>query len=301
MVQRMRMARHCAQGLRELHTYNILHRDIKSMNILLSEDFTCKITDFGCAKLVPNQSESNQLNTLNSGTPLWMAPEVKLGNYGYPCDVYSLGLVLYEIFSSTLPTYDPRYQTVVMPQQYKFYSVIHACIRLDPNRRPRVTDLVDELNRAIDTVMRAVYEILPKEEKSKIDVEGNMDETLVELYRHLVKDTDQNHTDNLINQALERNPQLQGKFNLNAPQYPYPPSFNPQNQRGYPPKSPYQNMPQMNPYQNVPQVSPYQNMPQMNPYQNVPQMNPYQSPYQNPYNLMNQPYRPQGNFRYQNH
>jgi len=53
MLQRIRMARHCASGLSVLHTQSIMHRDIKSMNILVQDDLTCKITDFGCAKLLP--------------------------------------------------------------------------------------------------------------------------------------------------------------------------------------------------------------------------------------------------------
>jgi len=165
MIQRIRMARHCATGLSVLHSQSIMHRDIKSMNILVSDDLTCKITDFGCAKLLPNDFV---FQTRNSGTPLWMAPEVRSGNYyGFPGDIYSLGLVLYEIFESRLPDFDQYRQIITMPQTYKFYSVIHPCLRLDPLKRPISTDLVKELNDAIHNIMTAVYEILPEDEKKK--------------------------------------------------------------------------------------------------------------------------------------
>lgn len=75
MLQRMRMARHCALGLSVLHSQSIIHRDVKSMNILVgqlrnvshfkvSEDYSCKLTDFGCSKLV---SDRQVYNTINSG------------------------------------------------------------------------------------------------------------------------------------------------------------------------------------------------------------------------------------------
>jgi serine/threonine protein kinase len=50
----------------------------------VTEDFSCKLTDFGCAKLV---LDGNPLNTINKGTPLWMAPEVQLGKYTFSADV----------------------------------------------------------------------------------------------------------------------------------------------------------------------------------------------------------------------
>lgn len=55
IIQRMRMARHCALGFAFLHKKGIMHRDVKSMNILVTDDYACKITDFGCSKLVGPQ------------------------------------------------------------------------------------------------------------------------------------------------------------------------------------------------------------------------------------------------------
>lgn len=80
IIQRLRMARHCALGVSFLHTNHLMHRDIKSMNILVTDDYSCKLTDFGCAKL---SSAMSVLNTMNSGTPLWMAPEVRTGQYRF--------------------------------------------------------------------------------------------------------------------------------------------------------------------------------------------------------------------------
>lgn len=82
----------------------------------MSEDYSCKLTDFGCSKLV---SDRQVYNTVNSGTPLWMAPEVKRGQYSLPADIYSLGLVLYEIFERKLPFYDQNKQTVILPKTFQ--------------------------------------------------------------------------------------------------------------------------------------------------------------------------------------
>jgi NIMA (never in mitosis gene a)-related kinase len=76
LLHHMRMARHCALGLAFLHRNQVLHRDIKSMNVLVRSDYACKLTDLGCVKLL---SEQQMYHTIVTGTPLWMAPEVKSG------------------------------------------------------------------------------------------------------------------------------------------------------------------------------------------------------------------------------
>lgn len=81
----MRMALHMARGLGFLHSKGIAHRDVKSLNVLVTDDYSCKFADFGTAKLINDQQI---LHTTNAGTPLWMAPEVRRGVYSFPADVY---------------------------------------------------------------------------------------------------------------------------------------------------------------------------------------------------------------------
>jgi len=57
-------------------------------------------------------------HTLNRGSPLWMAPEVKGGVYSFAADIYSLGIVFYEIFQGVLPPIDEKTREVHIP--YKF-------------------------------------------------------------------------------------------------------------------------------------------------------------------------------------
>jgi len=90
------------RGLEYLHDHNIIHRDIKSDNILISLNGDIKITDFGySAQLTPEVSK----RTSTVGTVYWMAPEVITSDssYGSPVDIWSLGIMCLECVEGEPP------------------------------------------------------------------------------------------------------------------------------------------------------------------------------------------------------
>jgi serine/threonine-protein kinase len=102
--ERLRLFREVCQAVQHAHRHAIIHRDLKPSNILVSSEGAVKLLDFGIAK----QLESLETDVTRTGlrvmTPAYAAPEqVKAGRLGMHTDVYSLGVVLYELLSGRLP------------------------------------------------------------------------------------------------------------------------------------------------------------------------------------------------------
>lgn len=92
----------CLSGLIYLHSQGIMHRDIKSANVLLDHNQHAKWTDFGISRIVDEQQKTL---TKGQGTVSWMAPEIIRGetHYTMKADVYSFGILLWEIVARQQP------------------------------------------------------------------------------------------------------------------------------------------------------------------------------------------------------
>lgn len=131
-----------ACGLKELHQNKIIHRDIKPSNILIFDDNTIKLADFGISKLLLNEDKAYT----QIGTPFYMSPEVVNGYaYTYSNDYWSLGCVYYQLITLTKPfdstnllslfmkILDCSYDYTKIPNKYK--KLIKNLIQKDKNQR----------------------------------------------------------------------------------------------------------------------------------------------------------------------
>ncbi|KAK4598125.1 hypothetical protein RGQ29_015570 [Quercus rubra] len=158
----VRMALDLARGLSYLHSLKIVHRDIKTENLLLDKNHTLKIIDFDVACL--EASNPNEM-TARIGTLGYMAPEVLESKpYNRKCDVYSFGICLWEIYCCDVAPYpnvilSDRSSTVVyqniIPEIPKccpssLAEIMSKCWDANPNNRPEMEEVVIML-KAIDT------------------------------------------------------------------------------------------------------------------------------------------------------
>ncbi|KAI9981732.1 hypothetical protein PInf_009497 [Phytophthora infestans] len=167
-----KIAVHVAQALTYLHSLDpiVLHRDLKSMNILLSDEWDAKLTDFGVSR-----KWTAETMTAGVGTRRWMAPEVMMGkHYDTSADIFSFGVVLSELDSHQPPyasaitsitsesgekvTETALMEMVAMGRvRVEFSSnapaalvnLGHACVDLDPRARPSAGEVHYQLQKIL--------------------------------------------------------------------------------------------------------------------------------------------------------
>ncbi len=143
-------------ALQFAHNEGVLHRDIKPENILLDSRGRVKIADFGIAKLVGEAHDDPNLTGSGGtlGTPHYMAPEQieKPASVDHRADIYSLGVVFYEMLTGELPLgkFQPPSQKVQV--DVRLDDVVLHALEKEPARRYQQ---VSEIKTAVDTITSA--------------------------------------------------------------------------------------------------------------------------------------------------
>ncbi|KAK9060698.1 hypothetical protein SSX86_021404 [Deinandra increscens subsp. villosa] len=181
-MQRLKIGVGAARGLDYLHTgvgtrRGIIHRDVKSSNILLDEDMEAKISDFGLAKVCPINQQSTSVDTGIKYTHGYLDPEIFVGRkFTRKTDVFAFGVVLFELLSernAVLPEGDKDLilarwaqncvkeknsdqivaagiRGTLSPKSLKeFVQIAYCCLHFDPKQRPTMSEVVVKLQLSV--------------------------------------------------------------------------------------------------------------------------------------------------------
>ena len=143
-------------GLEYLHSKGIIHRDIKSANLLVDNEGIIKLSDFGASKYI---EDSIEMNRSLKGSPYWIAPEVALRTgHSYSADIWSVGCVIIEMLTGNPPwsnlsksakevlkivantKYPPQYPSGLSKTCETF---LNMCLKVDPKQRASIKELLE--------------------------------------------------------------------------------------------------------------------------------------------------------------
>uniref|UniRef100_A0A3P9J8Q8 Interleukin-1 receptor-associated kinase 4 n=1 Tax=Oryzias latipes TaxID=8090 RepID=A0A3P9J8Q8_ORYLA len=174
------IAEGAARGLEYLHSNHHVHRDVKSANILLDENYVAKISDFGLTRASANRTSTTMMTERIVGTRAYMAPEALRGEVTPKSDVFSFGVVLLEILSGLPPADEKQQPQFLMEFRYdiddedeeltlqdfvdkkmsdwakgqveSIYCLASNCLHERKNRRPVIKQVLSEIHSVVKTI-----------------------------------------------------------------------------------------------------------------------------------------------------
>ncbi|KAJ8585674.1 kinase-like protein [Rhizopogon salebrosus TDB-379] len=176
IIRRFQILRDIVAGLRYLHAEDVIHGDLTGMNVLIHDDGTACIADFGLSLLSPELMGINQgSSTLAThGNIRWLAPELlglqKNDLHARPnkcSDIYSFGGVILQVLTSRIPYYYHRTDTAVILSMYngekpdrsryptfssKYWDLIDECRSVAPHDRPSVESVAEEIRNELNSL-----------------------------------------------------------------------------------------------------------------------------------------------------
>lgn len=145
-----------ARAIQHLHNNDVMHRDVKSTNFLIMEDWTLKLCDFGLTK---TDGSHTKTTAQGRGSYRWMAPEVFDNIVSKKSDIFSLGAVIWELLSREEPYHEyqkehklinaimNKEEDLEIPAEWpnKIRNLIISCRRRDKDARPDIGSVIMEL------------------------------------------------------------------------------------------------------------------------------------------------------------
>lgn len=149
-----------AEGVQYAHQNNIIHRDLKTQNVMITDDKVIKVTDFGIA-LSSNEADITQTNTI-MGSVHYLAPELARGNLATErSDIYALGIILFELLTGDVP--------------FKGEGAVNIALQHLETPMPSIKEVMPELPNNLDAIIQRCTA------KSPIDRYQSVEELLKDL------------------------------------------------------------------------------------------------------------------------